>query len=154
MNFWYGLYFPSNKLNVTSKTLSICKFVFILILKPEFLNVSIMSFCIRSVFCLDVFLKSTSPSSLYKPVDYCLSSLFDNEDNIWMPTSSQISAPSKLLMGTSKQLSVFFYFQGSLLLNNKDFLQCCFIRKSFSGILMYYWANRIAWSYISSDIDG
>ena len=28
-----------------------------------------MSFRIWSVFCLDVFLKSTSPSSLYKPVD-------------------------------------------------------------------------------------
>ena len=153
MNFLYGLYIPSNKLNVTSKTSTICKFVFISILKPEFLKISIMSFRIRSVFCLDVFLKSTSPSSLYKPVDF-LSSLFDNEDNIWMPTSSQISARSKLLMGTSKQLSVFFFFQGSLLLNNKDFLQCCFIRKSFSGILMYYWANRIAWSYISSDIDG
>ena len=46
------------------------------------------------------------------------------------------------------------FFQGSLLLYNKDFLQCFIIRKSFSGILMYCWANRIALSNISSDIDG
>ena len=102
---------------------------------------------------LDVFLKSNSPSSLYKAVD-CLSSLFDNKDNIWMPTSSQILAPSKLPMVTSKQFPVFFFYQGSLLLYNKDFLQCFIIRKSFSGILMYCWANRIALSNISSDIDG
>ena len=40
--------------------------------------------------CLDIFLKSTSPSSLYEPVDYW-SSLFNIKDSIWMPTSSQIS---------------------------------------------------------------
>ena len=45
-----------------------------------FLKISTMSFRIRSVFYLDVFLKSTSPSSLYKPVN-CLSSLFDNKGN-------------------------------------------------------------------------
>ena len=126
---------------------------YISISEPALLKIFIMSFRIRSAFCLDVFLKSTSPSSLYKPVD-CLSSLFDNKDNIWIPTSSQTSAPSKLPMVTSKQLSVFFFFQGSLLLYNKDFLQCFIIPKSFSGILMYCWANRIASSNISSDIDG
>ena len=102
---------------------------------------------------LDAFLKSNSPSSLYKPAD-CLSSLFDNKDNIWMPTSSQILAQSKRPMVTSKQLSVFFFLQGSLLLYNKDFLQCFIIRKSFSGILKYSWAHKIASSNISSDIDG
>ena len=100
-----------------------------------------------------MFLKSTSPSSPYKPVD-CLSSLFDNKDNIWMPTSSQISAPSKLPMVTSKQLSIFVFFQGSLVFYNKNFLQCFIIRKSFSKILMYCWANRIALSNISSNIAG
>ena len=69
-----------------------------------------------------MFLKSTSPSSLYKPVD-CLSSLFDDKDTTGMLTSSKISAPSKLTMVTWKQLSVFFFlprfimkahFQGSL----------------------------------------
>ena len=43
---------------------------FILIWKPAFLKIFIMSFRIRSVFYLDVFLKSTSPSSLYKPVTF------------------------------------------------------------------------------------
>ena len=116
---------------------TICKFVFISILKPASLKIFIMSFRIWSVFYLDVFLKSTSPSSLYKLVD-CVSSLFDDKDNIWMPTSSQVSAPSKLPMVTSKQLSVFFFFQESLLLYNKDFLQWFIIRKSFSGIGLHY----------------
>ena len=71
-----------------------------------------------------------------------------------MSTSLQISAPSKPLMVTSKQLSVYFFFQGLLSLYNKDFLQCYIIRKAFSGISMYCWANRIALSNISSDIDG
>ena len=57
------------------------KFVFISILKPVFLKISIVSFHIWSVFCLDVFLKSTSPSFQYKPVD-SLSSLFDNDMDV------------------------------------------------------------------------
>ena len=59
-------------------------------LRHVFLKISIMFLCISSVFCLDIFLKSTSPSSLCKPVD-CLSSIFDNKDSIWMPAKSQIS---------------------------------------------------------------
>ena len=47
-----------------------------------------------------------------------------------------------------------FFFEGSLSSYNKDFLQCFIIRKCFSGISMYYWANRIVLSNISSDIDG
>ena len=94
---------------------------FYLDFKTSVLKRFLLSFRIRSVFCLDIFLKSTNPSSLYKPID-CLSSLFDNKDSIWMPTSSQISAPSKLPMVTSQQLSVAFFFQSSLLLYNKDFL--------------------------------
>ena len=117
-----------------------CIYIYIIYIYILFATLSFMYF-------------TTSPSSLYKPVD-CLSSLFDNKDNIWMPTSSQISAPSKLPMVTSKQLSVFFFFKGSLLFYNKDFLRFFIIRKSFSGILMCCWANRIALSNISSDIDG
>ena len=48
----------------------------------------------------------------------------------------------------------FFFFQDLLSLYNKDFLQCFIIRKSFSGMSMYCWANRISLSNISSDIDG
>ena len=77
------------------------------ILKSASLKISVMFFRIQSVFRIDVFLKIASPSSLYKPVD-CLSSLFDNKNSIWMPTSSQILAISKLPMVTSRQLSVFF----------------------------------------------
>ena len=49
---------------------------------------------------------------------------------------------------------IFFFLQGSLFLYNKDFLQCFIIHKSYSGIPMYCWANRIALSNISSNIDG
>ena len=98
-------------------------------------------FFVYDVFCLDVFLKSTSPSSLNKPLDSLLS-LVDNKDNIWILTSLQISTP-KLPMVTLKQLSVFFFFQGSLLLYNEDFLQCFIISKSFSGILMCCWETGL-----------
>ena len=124
---------------------------FISILKLASLNISLTFFRIWSVFYLDVFLKSTSLSSLYKPAD-CLSSLFDNKDSIWMSTSLHISAQSKLPMMTYKQLSIFF-FKGLLPLYNKDFLQCFITHKSFSGISMYCWVNRIVLSNISSDID-
>ena len=56
-DFLHGLHVPSNKLNATSKKSTICKFVFISILTPAFLKISIMFFRIRFAFCLDVFLK-------------------------------------------------------------------------------------------------
>ena len=108
-------------MNVPSKKSTICKFVFISILKSAFLKISIMCFHIWSDFCLAVFHKSTRPSFLHKPVD-CLSSLFDSKGNIWMLTR-------RLPMVKSKQLSVLFFFQGSLLLYNKDFLQCFIINE-------------------------
>ena len=108
-SFLYGLYVPSNKSNVKSKKSTMCKFVFISNLKTRILKdiLKIMSFRIRSVFCLEVLLKINCPSSLYNPIN-CLSSLFDSKDSIWIQASSQTSAPSKLPMVTSKQLSVFF----------------------------------------------
>ena len=60
---------------------------YISISEPALLKIFIMSFRIRSAFCLDVFLKSTSPSSLCKPLD-CFSSLFDNKDTSTSNTSS------------------------------------------------------------------
>ena len=60
----------------------------------------------------------------------------------------------KIAHGDVEAAFWIFFFQGSLLLYNKDFLQCFIIRKSFSRILMYCWANRIASSNISSNIDG
>ena len=49
--FLYGLYITSDKTNVTYKKPTMCKFVFISVLKPEILKI-----CIRPVFCFDVFL--------------------------------------------------------------------------------------------------
>ena len=122
----YMIWTFHHKLNVTSKKSTICTFTFISISKPVFLKISIMSFCIWSAFCLDVFLKSTSPSLLYKPVD-CLSSLCDNKDSIWMLTSSHILATSNLPMVSSKQLSVFFSSK----------VHCYFIIKISYNFLLY-----------------
>ena len=47
-----------------------------------------------------------------------------------------------------------FFFQGLLSSYRKDFLQSFIIQKSFSRKSMYCWANSIALSNISSDIDG
>ena len=59
----------------------------------------------------------------------------------------------KSLQGGVKAAFCILFLQVSLLLYNKDFLQC-FIIKSFSGILLCCWANRIALSNIFSEIDG
>ena len=110
-DFLYGLYVPSNKFNV--------KFVFISLLKPGFSNICIMSFHIlfRSISqnCLSIFLCNS--------VD-CFSSLFDIEYRLCMPKNSLIPASWKLPMVTSKQLSVFSFFEGSISMHNKDLLQC------------------------------
>ena len=119
--FLYSLYVPSNKSNVTSKKSTICKFLFISILEPAFLKISIMSFRIRCVFCVDVFLKSTSPSSLYKPVD-CLSNLFDNKGSTWMPTSSQILTPPNCPWWCRSR---FLYFFSSKVCYHCIIKTCC-----------------------------
>ena len=49
----------------------------------------------------------------------------------------------KTARGDVETAFCIFFFQGSLLLYNKDFLQCFIIRKSFSGILMYCWAKGL-----------
>ena len=125
----HDLCVPFNKLYFTSKKSTICNFFFISILKPAFLKISIMSFYIQSAFCLDVFLKSSSSLSQYKSVD-CLSSLFDNRDSIWMPRSSQISAPSNCPWWRRSSF-LYFFAQGSLWLYNMNFHQCFIICKSF-----------------------
>ena len=86
-------------------------------------------------------------SQKYQPIPIQTSklfSLFDNKDSICMSTSSQISPLSKLPLVTSMQLSLSFFFQCSLSLYHKDFVQCFVIRMCFSGILIYFWVNRIA----------
>ena len=104
-----------------------------------------MSFCIQSVFCLDIFFKSTSQSSPYNPVD-CLSSLFDSKNSIiWIPDKPTNFGTIKTAHGDVEAALCIFSSQGSLSLYNKDFLLCFIIHNSFSGISMY-WANRIALS--------
>ena len=143
----YSLYFPSLNQMLCPKGQQL---IFISILKPAFLKVCIISF----LFHLFSVLKTIS-LSLYNPADY-LSSFFGSKDSIWMPISSQISVPSKLLMVTLRQLPIvsFSFFESLLSLYNKNFLQYFLLGKLFSGIPMYCRANKIALSNIASDIDG
>ena len=60
----------------------------------------------------------------------------------------------KTAHGDAEAAFCCFFFQGSLLLHNKDLLQCFIIRNCFSGVSMYCWANKIISSNISFDIDG
>ena len=150
--FLYGFYVPSNKLNVTFTKSTIYKFVFLSILKPAFLNISVMSLRIWSVFCFDVFLKSTNSSSLYKSVNiyqvYLLMKIiygYRQARQFWHHQNCPWWLRSSFL---------YFFSEGSLSLYNKDFLQCFIIRKSSSGISISSWTNRFTLVNISYDIDG
>ena len=66
--FLNGQYVASMRLNVTSRKSTICKFVFISILKPMSLKIFVMSFLALSI-CLPLCSRrSINPSSRYSPV--------------------------------------------------------------------------------------
>ena len=116
------------------------QFFFILILKPAFLKIFIMSFRIRSVFYLDVFLKSTSPSSLYKPVNFLVYLIIKI---VYVCRQAPRFRRYQTALGDVDATFFIFLFQCSLSLYHKDFVQCFVIRMCFSGMLIYCWVNRI-----------
>ena len=61
-----------------------------------------------------------------------------------MPTSSYSSAPLKLPIVTSKLVGVVFFFQASLLWNNRYFLQCFIVLITWSSMSITDLANVIA----------
>ena len=70
------------------------------------------------------------------------------------PTRSQISAPSKLPIVTSKVEALDFFVHGCPLLKSRDFRACLIIVMSLSEIGVNCLAQEIAWSSSSSEIDG
>ena len=99
------------------------------------------------------FLKRISPSSRYNQ-KLVLESMFSRFDRIYSPTSSHISALSKLPKVTSKQLSTDFTFKVSLRKNSKDFLQYILKQRSLSSMIVSSFANWMAFVKISLLMDG
>ena len=91
-----------------------------------------ISFRFRSAWGPEVRLKRANPSLRYGPMslDLNLRSVLSRKK----PTSSHISAPSKLLIVTSNILLVFFT-QVVSLSNRRDFRQCMMILTSWSVIV-------------------
>ena len=84
--------------NVMSRKSTTFLLASMVICKLLCLNILHISFLIAST-CLGVFVQVASPSSLYNPT---LTSRWVSWDNKNSPTSSQVSAPSKLPTVTSK----------------------------------------------------
>ena len=97
-----------------------------------------MFFLVRSISGPDLFLRTASPSSRYKPRSF-VGMIFVSLFKINSPTSSHISAPSKDPIVTSNSESLFF-IQASFSLNRSDFLECSIIWIASSSI----WVNNLA----------
>lgn len=128
---------------------TIFKFVFPSILKPVFIKFSIISFCIRSVLRLDIFLKSIHHpyTILHTLYQICLTLKI-----VYGCQKAHRFRHHKTAHGEVEAAFCIFFFQDSY---------HCMIRisynvfvSSFSAMSLYCWANRMALSNISSDIDG
>ena len=91
------------------------------------------------------------PSSLYEPM--FLPNRFSSELRMNSPTSSHISAPSKLPMVTSKLFGVFRFVHAFPLLKSSDLRACLIALTSSSGMVVYFVAHDSASSSNSSDIE-
>ena len=139
---------PFCRFSVTSRKSSSLRFVCMSILKRMSLKILTIYFIFLSICWPLRLLKGMSPSSRYNP-KLVLGSIFSR-----FPTSLHISAQSKLLMVTSKQLSVDFFFQVRKQKNRKDFLQCMIKRRSLSSMVVNSFANWIIFVKIPSLMDG
>ena len=88
---------------------------------PSFLNKAMIFFLILSSTGPLLLLIAASPSSLYSPT-FFLPIKLDNLSRRYKPTSSQISAPSKIPIVTSNNVSSPFLTQILPLLKSSDFL--------------------------------
>ena len=91
--FLYVRYVLFSKLNGTSKKSISVRLVTISILKSIFLKILIIFFRTLSACCLFILRRVNNPSSLYKP-RLSFESIFVKRDCIYVPISSQSSAPS------------------------------------------------------------
>ena len=147
-SFMNGSYVLDVRSRVMSK-----KFVFFLLavtvmFKPKLLKILQISFFVCSV-CRGVSSHNASPSSRYKPQSIFKCAIFDSKKS---PTSSHVSAPSKLPIVTSNGLCCFTH--GVLLWYKYVFFECFMISMSCADMLACREANDRALSNKSSDIDG
>ena len=91
--FLYGEQTPLVKLRVMSKKFTVLRLVRMVMRRPKGLKTLMKSFLVLSASLPVTFLKTASPSSLYRPM-LAASYLLANSFKINAPTSSQTSAPS------------------------------------------------------------
>ena len=155
--FLYGLYVPSNKLDVTSKKSTISKFVFILILKPAFLKFyCVFSYSICFLFiCISQkyqFIIPTHTSRFFYQVYLIIKIVYECR-------KTRRFRHHQNCPWWRQTCLLYFFIPRSILLHNKDCLQCFITRlykllyKSFSGISLYFWSRKIRLSSISLDIE-
>ena len=106
-------------------------------LKPCSLNVLQMCFFTFSIF-LGVLLRATSPSSRYKPM--LLPTTGVSFDRRYEPTSSHVSAPSKLPMVTSNNDFDSLLHHAVFSLKSRDFLA-----------LMMFFSSSVIVSYLEAN---
>ena len=125
---------PIFKFNVTSKTLTIFRFVSLVMRSLNYvLDTEMNTFRIHSARDLWIFPKHAKPSSRHKPI---LSYLYFSPKSwrIYRPISSQISTPLLLPLVKSK-LGLLSFFIQILLANSKDFLES-FITLIYSLLIL------------------
>ena len=128
LGFFYGLYVPLFKLNVRSKKSTILRLVFTSLAKPLSLNGLIIFFAF-DLFVGHLHFAIWTVRHLYISHNLFYRLVLLKNTRCKYQQVSLTSAPSKLPIVTSKQLSVCFFFHASLLLNSEDFiasmLHCC-----------------------------
>ena len=133
------------RLNVTSRKLIICLLASMVMRSPLLLKMRHISFLMFSV-SLGEALVMASPSSRYSPtfMSRCWSC-----ERRKLPTSSHVSAPSKLPIVTSNTVFPFFC-QGCCLWIKMEFL--AWVIMFLSSAVMFSWANgRIEFFYIKAN---
>ena len=108
-------------------------------------------FFIFSIF-LGGTLNAARPSSLYSPI--FLPCFGVSCDSRFAPTSSHVSAPSKLPMVTSKSEFADFLHHAVSLWKSRDFFACVMIFISWLDMSSYFEANASAFLSSSSVIEG
>ena len=123
------------KANVMSKKLTVLKLHSMVMASPHCLKVLTISFFFLSIIDFEIPQKFPRLSSRYKPMSF-----LSITDPSWLrikePTSSQISAPSKHPMGTSKSFLPSFFTYGSECWKRSNFLESIIIEYSSSVIFI------------------
>ena len=129
------------------------RFVSIVIERPSFLNIEMISFFILSSTRPILLLTVARPSSLYRP-KFSFSNNGDKFSSRYVPTISQISVPSKLPIVKSNDGFSPLLTQVPSLLNNSHFRASLIASITLSSIVIMVLAQLIVPLRRSSEIDG